>query len=245
MPRVAPRVATSRSAPVAPVLLLLLPVAVPVAAAAAVAVAPAFLLLLPIAVALAAPVAAPAALAAGLPVAVAVAASAARAAAVILAPFARSAVFRRARRGRAPAAADVPHRRAFDFEGAPPVAGAESLVHASVATTARRPSTRVVRCVSVLRGAALRAELLEVAPQPVHALREVHAHAAVVDEHVVHLQVRRLRRLARLERDEREAQRVARLVIAHDVARHDAPEPREDDLQVLVPGDRVEFADEQ
>ena len=52
---------------------------------------------------------------------------------------------------------------------------------------------------------------LVVLPQAVHGLGEVTVDASIVDQHVVHLEIRRLRLLLGLEGDEGEVERVARL----------------------------------
>lgn len=74
---------------------------------------------------------------------------------------------------------------------------------------------------------------LELPPQMPHALREVHLDPPVVEEHVVHLQIRALGRPARLEAHESVAQGVAASAgrgVPHDVARDDAAEPAKDDF---------------
>lgn len=76
-------------------------------------------------------------------------------------------------------------------------------------------------------------------------LREVDVNSAIVDEHVIHLEVRPLRLLALLELDKRILERVACLLVANNLARQDGAEPREDELQVLALGDLVELADEE
>ena len=69
--------------------------------------------------------------------------------------------------------------------------------------------------------------------------------AALVDHHVLHLEVGLLAGLLVLKLHEGVAQRVARLLVALDLALSDRSEAREDDLEVLVLRDRVELADEK
>ena len=74
---------------------------------------------------------------------------------------------------------------------------------------------------------------LELSPEVVHGLGEVHVDAAVVDEHVVHLEEGVLGRLVAVEADESIVQRVAGLPVPDDVARRDLAEAGEYDLQIL------------
>ena len=137
-------------------------------------------------------------------------------------------------------AADVAHRRTLDLVRATSVPGDELAIDPTAPVRSALASL-----VPVLRGASLLAEALVVSPETVHRLRKIDVDAPVVDEHVVHLEIRRLRLLLRLERHERETQRIARLIISNHVAARHLPEPAEDDLQVLVRGDRVELAHEE
>lgn len=75
-------------------------------------------------------------------------------------------------------------------------------------------------------------------------LREVDVDATVVDQHVVHLEVRVFARLLLLELDERVLQGVARHFVADHLARLDLAEAAEDDLQVVVGGDGIQLAHE-
>jgi len=86
---------------------------------------------------------------------------------------------------------------------------------------------------------------LELAPQVVHALAEVHVNPPVVNQHVVHLQIRRLCRLVGVKGHKRVAERVARLVIADDVALRDFPEAAENDFKVLIRRHGIELAHKQ
>ena len=78
-----------------------------------------------------------------------------------------------------------------------------------------------------------------------HRLAEVDVDAAVVDEHVVHLEVGVLTVLLALELDERVAQRVTRLLVAYHLAAVDLAEAREDQLEVVVVRHRIQLAHKQ
>lgn len=85
----------------------------------------------------------------------------------------------------------------------------------------------------------------EAVPQLADGLREIHLHATVVDEHVVHLLVGLHARRGGLELDERVVERVPGLVVADYLAGLDGPESREDQLEVLVGSYWVQLGDEQ
>lgn len=89
-------------------------------------------------------------------------------------------------------------------------------------------------CLHTGCGGVLCPDLLVAVPQLPHGLAEVHVHPAVVDEHIVHLEVRRLARLLVLKLDEAVAEAVARLEVADDVSGHDLAEAGEDDLEVVL-----------
>lgn len=80
--------------------------------------------------------------------------------------------------------------------------------------------------------------------RPPH-LRKVDVDAPVVDEDVVHLEVRALGILAVPELDKRILQRVLGLLIPDDLATEDLSKPRKDQLEVLARRDGVQLAHEE
>jgi hypothetical protein len=83
-----------------------------------------------------------------------------------------------------------------------------------------------------------RAKVEETAPH----LRKVDVDAPVVDEDVVHLEVRALGVFAVPELDKRILQRVLRLLVPDDLATEDLSKPRKDQLEVLARRDGVQLA---
>ena len=86
---------------------------------------------------------------------------------------------------------------------------------------------------------------LELAPHLLDGLREVDVDPSVVDYRVLHLKISLFAGLRHLELDERVLQRSPRLPVLDDLAAPDLPEPREDQLQVLVRRGRVQLAHKQ
>mmetsp|Transcript_146 Transcript_146/g.491 ORF Transcript_146/g.491 Transcript_146/m.491 type:complete len:258 (+) Transcript_146:279-1052(+) len=82
-------------------------------------------------------------------------------------------------------------------------------------------------------------------PQLCNRLGEVHFDPAVVDEDAVHLFVCLFTGCLFLKLNEGVVQGVARHVVSDDFALHHFPEPRKNELEILVSSDRIEFADEQ
>ncbi len=82
-------------------------------------------------------------------------------------------------------------------------------------------------------------------PQLAHTLAEVDMDSPVINETVVHFEVGLFTGSDCHELDEAIAERASRLPVPDDLATLDLSEATEYGLQVLVSGDRVEFADEQ
>ena len=69
--------------------------------------------------------------------------------------------------------------------------------------------------------------------------------SSVVDEDVVHLEVRPLTRLRTVELYKGVLETVSGLLVSDDFTALNLPEPGEDDLQILIRSHRVQFADEE
>ncbi|KAI3485967.1 hypothetical protein L1887_50621 [Cichorium endivia] len=78
--------------------------------------------------------------------------------------------------------------------------------------------------------------------QPADALGKVDPDAAVVDEHVLHLEVGAFGVVLLVELDKGVLERVASLFVLDHLARHNPAEAREDELQILAARDRIELA---
>tara|TARA_B000000437_G_C11623445_1_gene296368 strand:+ start:385 stop:828 length:444 start_codon:yes stop_codon:yes gene_type:complete len=117
--------------------------------------------------------------------------------------------------------ADVTHRARFELKRSTGAALNRS-IDASTSFT--------IRLVEILRRAAVLAEPLEILPQMMHGLREIDVNAPVIDQNVVHLEVRRLRLGFSLKVDEGVAETRASLEVAYDVASGHLAESTEDDL---------------
>jgi len=76
-------------------------------------------------------------------------------------------------------------------------------------------------------------------------LTEIDVNAAIVYEHVVHLEIGALARRLIGKLDKTKAQAVASDVVLDDLTAQHAPELREEKLQVLLLGDGIKLADEQ
>lgn len=69
--------------------------------------------------------------------------------------------------------------------------------------------------------------------------------SSVVDQDVVHLEVRPLRVFPLLELDERILQAIPTLGITNDLAAHNLPKPRKDEFQILALGHLIQLAHEE
>lgn len=76
-------------------------------------------------------------------------------------------------------------------------------------------------------------------------LGEVNPYSPIVNEHILHLEIRLFRIFSFIELDEGILQRVASLFIPDDLTTHNLPETGEYELEIFVPSYRVELADEQ
>lgn len=74
---------------------------------------------------------------------------------------------------------------------------------------------------------------------------QIHPNPPIVHKHILHLKIRLLRILPLIKLNERVLQTIPRSLVPDDLARHDRAEAREDELKVLVPRHRVEFAHEE
>lgn len=78
-----------------------------------------------------------------------------------------------------------------------------------------------------------------------HRLREVHMNAAIVNQHIIHLDVRLLARFRILKLDKRILQRIVRHPIANHLAADHPTETTEYNLQIIVTRHRIQFAHKQ
>jgi hypothetical protein len=108
----------------------------------------------------------------------------------------------------------------------------ESALHAATSRLA-------VRFVEILRRAAILPKSPKVFPQTVHRLRKVDVNASIVDEHVVHLEVRGFGFVFVLKVYKGVPEARARLEVANDVARHNLSETTKDDFQIFIRRHRV------
>jgi hypothetical protein len=76
-------------------------------------------------------------------------------------------------------------------------------------------------------------------------LTKVHVYSSIIDENSLHLEVGCLAGALVFELDESILQAVARLLVAYDFARENRTETTEDEFEVGVGSDRVEFANKQ
>lgn len=78
-----------------------------------------------------------------------------------------------------------------------------------------------------------------------HGLREIDVYPSIVDQHVVHLEIRTFRVFFVFKLDKCVLQRIARLLVANDFATQDLAKAAKDQFEVLTSCDGVELAHEQ
>jgi len=109
----------------------------------------------------------------------------------------------------------------------------------------RSPATTATTTTAATATTRLRTSHDIVGPRSVVAsyrLREVDPYPPVVDQYVLHLEVSLLGVLTLVKLYERVLERITGLFVADDLATHDDSKPREDELEVFVCCDWVEFA---
>jgi hypothetical protein len=118
------------------------------------------------------------------------------------------------------ATADMTHGVRFDLKRSP--SALKRALHASTGFT--------IRLVKVLLRPTVFPETLEILPKMMHRLRKVDVNASVVDQNIIHLEVRLLGLVFVLKVNEGVPKTRSRLEVANDVARQYLTKSTENDF---------------